>query len=86
MIGPIMDAGDLMADHQVQARRNVVRVPTRDGGALAMPDIIPRINGIVTEIRHAGPAIGADSDQVLARLGFSQHDVAALRRAKVIWT
>src|SRR5262249_25069338 len=62
VIGPIMDAGDLMADAQVQARRNVIHVPTPDGD-LAMPGIVPRIDGIATEVRHAGPPIGADSDR-----------------------
>lgn len=84
VIGPIMDAGDLMADPQVQARDNVIRVPA-DDGALAMPGIIPRINGITAAIRHAGPAVGADSDPVLAGLGFTQPEIAALRRAGAVW-
>jgi crotonobetainyl-CoA:carnitine CoA-transferase CaiB-like acyl-CoA transferase len=37
-------------------------------------------------VRHAGPAIGADSDRILAQLGFSATEVAALRRDGVIWT
>jgi crotonobetainyl-CoA:carnitine CoA-transferase CaiB-like acyl-CoA transferase len=84
VIGPIMDAGDLMADPQVQARENVIRVPTDDGD-LAMPGIVPRINGMAAQVRHAGPAAGADSDQVLTHLGFAETDIAALRRAKAVW-
>ena len=84
VIGPIMDAGDVMADPQVQARENVIRVPT-DDGALAMPGIVPRINGMAAQVRHAGPAVGADSDQVLTHLGFAPPDIAALRRAGAVW-
>jgi succinyl-CoA---D-citramalate CoA-transferase len=86
VIGPIMDAGDLMADRQVQSRHNVIRMPTHDGGSLAMPGIVPRIDALAAEIRHAGPAIGADSDRVLARLGFSSQDITALRRSGAVWT
>ena len=85
VIGPIMDAGDLMADAQVQARENVIRVPT-DDGVLAMPGIIPRIDGMTAAIRHAGPAAGADSDPVLTGLGFTQPEIAELRRAGALWT
>jgi len=84
VIGPIMDAGDLMADPQVQARENVIRLPTPDG-ALAMPGIVPRIAGVTAQIRHAGPAAGADSDQVLRHLDFAEADIAELRRAGALW-
>ena len=73
-----------MAEPQVQARQNVIRLPT-DDGALAMPGIVPRIDGITAEIRHAGPAIGADSDQVLARLGFAEREIAVLRCGGTVW-
>ena len=84
VIGPIMDAGDLMADAQVQARENVIRVPT-DDGALAMPGIVPRIDGMAAEVRRAGPAAGADSDRALARFGFAEQEIAALRHSGAVW-
>lgn len=86
VIGPIMDAGDIMAHPQVQALGNVIRMPIHDGETIAMPGIIPRIAGMATDIRHAGPAAGADSDRVLERLGFSETDIAALRRSGAVWT
>jgi crotonobetainyl-CoA:carnitine CoA-transferase CaiB-like acyl-CoA transferase len=86
VIGPIMDAGDIMAHPQVASRSNVVRIPLDDGSSLAMPGIFPRIEGIETEIRHAGPAIGANSDLILTRLGFSLEEIGELRQTGAVWT
>jgi crotonobetainyl-CoA:carnitine CoA-transferase CaiB-like acyl-CoA transferase len=85
VIGPIMDAGDIMAHPQVAALSDVLRIPLEDGSPLAMPGIFPRINGIEAEIRRAGPAVGADSDRVLARFGFSEKEIGELRLAGVVW-
>jgi crotonobetainyl-CoA:carnitine CoA-transferase CaiB-like acyl-CoA transferase len=41
--------------------------------------------GLGGAVRHAGPAPGADSDAVLASLGFDAEAIAALRRTGVIW-
>ena len=51
-----------------------------------MPGIFPRIAGIETEIRHAGPAIGANSDLILTRLGFSLKEIGELRQTGAVWT
>ena len=68
-----------------QPLSDVLRIPLEDGSPLAMPGIFPRINGIEAEIRRAGPAVGADSDLVLSRFGFSEKEIGELRLAGVVW-
>jgi crotonobetainyl-CoA:carnitine CoA-transferase CaiB-like acyl-CoA transferase len=83
VVGPIRDAAELMADPHVAARGDIVEVPMPGGGTLPMPGAMPR--GLGGAVRHAGPAPGADSDSVLAALGFDADDIAALRQKGVIW-
>lgn len=83
VVGPIRDAAELMADPQIAARDNIVEVELAEGGSLPMPGVVPR--GLGGAVRHAGPAPGADSDAVLAELGFEAREIAALREKGVIW-
>jgi crotonobetainyl-CoA:carnitine CoA-transferase CaiB-like acyl-CoA transferase len=83
VVGPILEAAELMADPHVVARGDVVEVPLPEGGSLPMPGAMPR--GLGGAVRHAGPAPGADSDTVLAALGFDASEIAELRRTGVIW-
>ena len=41
---------------------------------------------MTAEIRHAGPAVGADSEQVLTWLGFAAPEIADLRRSGAVTT
>ena len=86
MMGAIFDAGDLVASPQVAARGNIVRVVHAGGGTLAMPGVVPRIQGMDAAIRREGPTVGQDSDAVLQAAGLSAADVAALRRSGALWT
>jgi crotonobetainyl-CoA:carnitine CoA-transferase CaiB-like acyl-CoA transferase len=83
VVGPILDAGALMADPHVAAREGFVEVALPEGGSLPMPGVMPR--GLGGAVRHAGPAPGADSDAVLGSLGFDADAIAALRDKGVIW-
>lgn len=86
VMGPIMDADDIAAHPQVAALEDIIRVPLEDGRSLAMPGVIPRIDGVVTEIRHAGSAVGAQSDMILTRLGLTPDQIGDLRRSGAVWT
>ncbi|WP_158287565.1 CaiB/BaiF CoA transferase family protein [Falsiroseomonas bella] len=83
VVGPILDAGELMADPHVAAREGFVEVALPEGGSLPMPGVMP--HGLGGAVRNAGPAPGADSDAVLGSLGFEPGEIAALRRTGVIW-
>lgn len=84
--GTLYDADDLLADPHVAARGNVVRVARGDGRPpLPMPAPTPRIAGVASGVRWAGPPIGAHSEAVLRAAGFAGDEVDALRRSGVVW-
>lgn len=62
-IAPVYTMADLLADPHVQARGSVVEV---DG--VVMPGLVARLSATPGELRHAGRALGVDTDTVLAEL------------------
>ncbi len=86
VVGPISDAGDLAAHPHLVARGDIARIPDGTGSDIGMPSALPFMSPGAGEVRHAGPAAGADTGRVMAMLGFSEAEVSDLRRAKVIWS
>jgi len=62
-IAPVYTMADLVEDPHVRAREALVEV---DG--VAMPNVVARLSRSPGEIRHAGRALGADTDEVLGEL------------------
>ena len=85
VIGPVFGASDVLNDQHFAARNNVVEVGD-NGKSLPMPNIVPRISGVETSIRHVGPSIGADSDILLRQAGFSTPEVETFRSSRLVWT
>ena len=88
--GPINDIAQAFDDAQVKARGLAVPLP-RDGRTLG--DGIERIVGVASPLRlaatpavlrHAPPALGQHTDEVLAELGVDASEIEALRAAGVI--
>ncbi|WP_076997572.1 CaiB/BaiF CoA-transferase family protein [Variovorax sp. KK3] len=85
--GPINNIAQAFEDEQVKARGLAVALP-RDAG-----DGIPQIVGVASPLRlqatppvlrHAPPALGQHTDEVLAEMGLDEKQRAALRDAGVI--
>ena len=85
--GPINDIAQAFDDDQVKARGLAVSLP-RDAG-----DGIEQIIGVASPLRlqatppvlrHAPPALGQHTDEVLAELGIDEKRRAALREAGVV--
>ena len=62
-IAPVYTVADLVADEHVTARGTFVEV---DG--VTMPGPVARLERTPGEIRHAGRALGADTEAVLAEV------------------
>jgi formyl-CoA transferase len=66
--GRIYRAPDIMADPHVLARQAIIHVLHPEYGDLAMQNVAPRLSETPGRVRHAGPALGADTDDILTSL------------------
>lgn len=83
-IAPVYDIAQIMADPHFQAREAVTTVADPELGAVAMPNVFPRLSRTPGRIRHAGPTLGADNESVFAAMGLSTADIETLRNNGVI--
>jgi crotonobetainyl-CoA:carnitine CoA-transferase CaiB-like acyl-CoA transferase len=83
-VGLINRAPDLLQDPHIAAREMIVRLASELGN-VPMAGVVPRFSRTPGRIRHAGPPLGAHTDEVLRDLGgYAPADLAALRHAGVI--
>jgi len=66
--GRIYTVADIAADPHYRARGMIETVQLEDGSTLEVPGIVPRLSRTPGAIRRAAPALGADTDEVLAEL------------------
>jgi formyl-CoA transferase len=82
--GKVYTAKDIVEDPHYRARDMILTQPTRDGHALEVPGVVPKLLGTPGTLRTSAPKLGDDTDAVLAELGLSDADIAALRVKKVV--
>jgi crotonobetainyl-CoA:carnitine CoA-transferase CaiB-like acyl-CoA transferase len=78
-VAPIQDVREVMTDPQYQALDTITTVDDPDFGPLRMQNVLFRLSGTPGAIRWTGRPHGADTDEVLAELGLTAAEVAALR-------
>jgi crotonobetainyl-CoA:carnitine CoA-transferase CaiB-like acyl-CoA transferase len=83
--GLVYEPKDMVADPHFTARDSLVRVPDDKYGEIVMQGVFPRLSATPGRVRHAGPSLGADTDDVLRDLlGLEPADIEGLRRDGVI--
>ena len=82
--GRAYTAKDIVEDPHYRARNMILKQQTRDGHEVAVPGIVPKLLGTPGSVRSSAPKLGDDTDAVLAEIGFSGKDIAALRGRKVV--
>jgi crotonobetainyl-CoA:carnitine CoA-transferase CaiB-like acyl-CoA transferase len=81
---PIMSMADIFKDPHYRERESIIEVPS-EVGPLPQPAVIPRLSATPGRVTHAGPPLGAHTDEVLiGLLAMTPADVAALRSERVI--
>jgi crotonobetainyl-CoA:carnitine CoA-transferase CaiB-like acyl-CoA transferase len=84
-VGPINDVADILGDPHVRARQLVGSFDYPEVGEFKALAIPYRFLGWDNPEIGTPPALGADTDRILAeRLGYSSEKIAALRAAKAI--
>ena len=80
----IYSIADIFEDPQYRARGNIKTAESRIG-ALAVPDVVPRLSGTPGEIRWLGEGIGAQNEEIFRDLlGLNEHELSEMRDQGVI--
>ena len=84
-VGPVHDIRGIMADPQFAALGTIVAVDDEElGGSVQMQNVLFRLSESPGAIRWAGRPHGANTDEVLAEIGVTPEQLAALREAGVV--
>ncbi|MDN3356413.1 CoA transferase [Actinomadura sp. DC4] len=78
-VAPIYDVRDVMADPQFAALESIITVEDDELGPLRMQNVLFRLSRTPGEITGAGPPLGRDTAEVLARYGVDETELARLR-------
>ena len=78
----VQTAAEVAADPQAAAAGCFVDMPDREGGSFRAPASPVRFPGADLPVRGPAPQIGEHTDAVLAEIGFSEAEIAAMRAAK----
>lgn len=79
----VQDVGEMKDDPQVKANRYIQTVDYADGRTLDMISVPMQFDGMALSARPA-PALGADSDTVLAELGYNEDAIIGLKLAGAV--
>ncbi len=82
--GRVYTAKDIVEDPHYRARDMVLTQVTRDGHAVEVPGIVPKLSGTPGAVRSSAPRLGDDTETVLRELGYGQEAIDALRARKVV--
>lgn len=83
-VGKIYRAAEMLSDPHFRARGTITHVPHPVLGEVPMQNVFPRLSRTGGQIRWPGPELGAHTEEVLAELGRTPDQVAALREAGVV--
>jgi len=84
-VGPVHDIRGIMTDPQYAALGTIVAVDDDElGGPVQMQNVLFRLSESPGSIRWAGRPHGANTAEVLAEIGVTPEQLAALRAARVV--
>lgn len=83
--GQIFTAREMLTDPQYLAREMVLRLRSTQGWDVPMTGVVPKFSDTPGKVRRPGPALGADTDDVLRDVaGLTDADIEALRAAGLL--
>ncbi len=80
----IMTMADVFEDPHYAARNMILDVPHSELGTLPQPAVVPKLSASPGRVTHAGPDMGAHTDEILSGLGYAPEDIAKLRENGVV--
>jgi crotonobetainyl-CoA:carnitine CoA-transferase CaiB-like acyl-CoA transferase len=82
--GPINDFDTIWSDPQFVANQTLFEYEHPRAGRVRAVRSPARFSRTRPELKHHAPALGQQTDEVLAEFGFDSAEIAALRERKVI--
>ena len=83
--GPVNSLAEAVQDPQVQALGIVQRASYGDSGEIGTLALTPRIEDVPFEVRHAPPALGQQTREILLTAGYSEYELERMREEGAIW-
>jgi alpha-methylacyl-CoA racemase len=83
-VGKVYEPEEMVRDPQVQARDMVVEIQHPGHGTITEVGVPIKLSDTPGSVRHAAPATGEHTDEVLRGLGFSADEIAGLRQRRVV--
>jgi crotonobetainyl-CoA:carnitine CoA-transferase CaiB-like acyl-CoA transferase len=83
--GPVNSLAEALRDPQVEALGTVRRADYGASGEFGTLAFAPRIEGVPFEVRHAPPALGEQTREILLHAGYTDEELARLRDEGAIW-
>lgn len=83
-VGRVYTARDIYNDPHYRARDMILAQTTRDGHAVAVPGIVPKLSATPGGIRSPAPHLGGDTEAVLQNIGLSPEQIRALREKGIV--
>ena len=84
-LAPVYDVAQIFEDPHYRARGAIVSVDDEELGPTRVCNVFPRFSRTPGRIQHLGPGTpGAQTDEILQALGYTEEDVAELRRRGVV--
>ena len=82
--GKIYTIADIAADPHYKARGMLEEVKLRDGSAVAVPGIVPKLSLTPGGHRRNAPDLGQDTDSVLQEIGLTAAQIQALKERGIV--
>ncbi len=82
--GRVYDPEDILNDIHYKARNMIEQWKLPDGKPMRIPGVMPKLTETPGGTRWLGPTLGEHTAEVLAGLGYSEAQVAALRVKRVV--
>lgn len=83
--GPVHTLAEALQDPQIQALGTVQRAAFGASGEIGMLALTPRIEDVPFQVRHAPPALGEQTRDILKEAAYSEDELTQLRDDGAIW-